>query len=168
MFRPAASQLLVQSLSRASVLPLQLHSHLGTHPWSKLYQDVVVRLGREITTFCSEVQKLISWWKTDLPSPQAHTDIDKLVGQCHVAFDKIDQLVPVSGPGQGEREGDYRDDGFGQYAIPDDDDLQRNLEYISAYINAVARTFHVMTDTFRIAETIRDDQLVLRPRKLTH
>jgi hypothetical protein len=144
-------------MDRAKVLPLQLHTYLARHPSSKIYQDVVMSLGREITTFCNEVRELISWWISDLPSPQAYTDIDRLVDQSHVAFDKVDGLVLVNGRWKDEYEDDYW-----QGSLPEDEDLERNLQYISAYIHAVARTFHVMTDTFRIAETIRDDQLVLQ------
>jgi hypothetical protein len=157
MFRPAASQQAVQSLlSRATELPPKLHHHLSQNPSPKSYQDVVVRLSREITAFCVEIRELISWWKSDVPSQLAHADIDKLVGQCHVAFDKVARLVPL---GHGQREYDsyreerYREDRYEQYALQDDDS-QQNLEYVSAYINSVARTFHVMTEVFRIAETM--------------
>jgi hypothetical protein len=154
MYRPTSSQQLAQSLmSRARVLPPELHKHLAGNPSSKIYQDVVVGLSREITTFCPEIRELISWWKSDVPSPKAHADIDKLVDQCHAALDQIDHLVPVSRVGQ-EDENEYLENDYGRYS--QGDDVTQNLEYIGAYINAVARTFHVMTDTFRIAEMMLD------------
>jgi hypothetical protein len=157
MFRPTNAQQLAQSLfARGSVLPLQLHQHLAANPSSKSYQDVVGRLTREINAFCSEIRELISWWKSDVPSPLAHSDIDQLVEQGHAAFDNIDRLVP-GGRGQDEHENDYQDDEYGRYAAQGDDQ-QQSLDYISAYINAMARTFRVMTDTFRIAEMMLDDR----------
>src|ERR1700744_116943 len=132
MFRPAASQQLAQSLmDRAKVLPLELHTYLARHPSSKIYQDVVVKLAREITTFSNEVRELISWWKSDVPNAQAHTDIDKLVDQSHVAFDKIDSLVLANGLWQ-----DQYQNGYWQDTLPEDEDLARDLEYITAYIQA--------------------------------
>ena len=154
----------VQSLqSRASFLPLELHNHLASNPPSTTYKDVVVRLGRQITTFCSEVRELISWWKSAVPSAQAHTDIDKLVEQCHAAFDKIDHLVPVGGQGENQHDGDREDDYWQHEFQGWDADAKQNVEYISAYINAVSRTFRVMTDTFRIAEMMYVCEIVTLP-----
>jgi hypothetical protein len=135
---------------------MELHNHLASNPSSKIYNDVVVRLARQITTFCSEVRELISWWKSAVPSAQAHTDMDKLVEQCHAAFDKIDHLVPVGGHGGAtgqEENGNDQEDYYWQFEYQGwDTDVKHNVEYITAYINAVSRTFRVMTDTFHVAE----------------